>query len=97
MPLQPDEVTSIIRKELEKYHTRLRVESVGTVLQVGDGIALVYGLDDVMIGEIVTFKDLTEGIVFNLEEDSVGIVILGDEKEIDQISLSIFPEGTPIR
>lgn len=82
MPLQPDEVTSIIRKELEKYHTRLRVESVGTVLQVGDGIALVYGLDDVMIGEIVTFKDLTEGIVFNLEEDSVGIVILGEEKDI---------------
>lgn len=82
MPLQPDEVTSIIKRELEKYQTRLRVESIGTVLQVGDGIALVYGLDDVMVGEIVIFKDGTEGIVFNLEEDSVGIVILGDEKEI---------------
>ncbi|MCX5678157.1 MAG: F0F1 ATP synthase subunit alpha [Candidatus Omnitrophica bacterium] len=82
MHLQPHEVTAIIKKELEKYRTRLRVESVGTVLQVGDGIALVYGLDDVMVGELVTFKDGTEGIVFNLEEDSVGIVILGDEKEI---------------
>lgn len=82
MPLQPDEITSIIRKELEKFKTRLRVESVGTVLQVGDGIALAYGLDDVMAGELVTFKDGTEGIVFNLEEDSVGIVILGSEKDI---------------
>jgi F-type H+-transporting ATPase subunit alpha len=82
MNLQPQEVTAIIKKELEKYKTRLRVESIGTVLQVGDGIALAYGLDDVMAGELVTFKDGTEGIVFNLEEDSVGIVILGDEKEI---------------
>lgn len=82
MPLRPDEVTSIIKKELEKFKNRLRVESVGTVLQVGDGIALVYGLDDVMAGEIVVFKDKTEGIVFNLEEDNVGIVILGNEKNI---------------
>ncbi len=82
MQLQPDEVTSIIKKELEKYRSRIRVESIGTVLQVGDGIALVYGLDDVMVGEIVTFKDRTEGIVFNLEEDNVGIVILGEEKQI---------------
>lgn len=82
MALRPDEVTSIIKKELEKYRTRLRVESVGSVLQVGDGIALAYGLDNVMIGEIVRFKDGTEGIVFNLEEDNVGIVILGDEKNI---------------
>lgn len=82
MRLQPDEVTSIIKKELEKYQSRIKVESVGTVLQVGDGIALVYGLDDVMVGEIVIFKDGTEGIVFNLEEDNVGVVILGNEKEI---------------
>ena len=50
MPLRPEEVTSIIKKELEKYKSRLRMESVGTVLQVGDGIALAYGLDDVMAG-----------------------------------------------
>jgi F-type H+-transporting ATPase subunit alpha len=82
MALRPDEVTAIIKKELERYKTRLRVESIGTVLQVGDGIALAYGLDNVMIGEIVRFRDGTEGIVFNLEEDNVGIVIFGAEKNI---------------
>ena len=82
MEIRPEEVTSIIKKELEKYKTRLRVESVGTVLQVGDGIALVYGLDDVMVGELVQFPDNITGIVFNLEEDNVGIVIFGSEKTI---------------
>jgi F-type H+-transporting ATPase subunit alpha len=82
MSIRPDEITSIIKKELEKFKTRLRVESIGTVLQVGDGIALAYGLDDVMVGEIVRFDDGTEGIVFNLEEDNVGIVLFGSEKSI---------------
>ena len=84
MPLRPEEITSIIKKELEKYKTRLRVESVGTVLQVGDGIALAYGLDDVMSGELVQFPDGIIGMVFNLEEDSVGIVIFGSEKGIKE-------------
>lgn len=82
MALRPEEVTAIIKKELDKYKTRLRVESVGTVLQVGDGIALVYGLDDVMVGELVAFPGEIMGIVLNLEEDKVGIVILGSEKNI---------------
>ena len=82
MALRPEEVTAIIKKELEKYRTRLRVESIGTVLQVGDGIALVYGLDDVMVGELVQFPGNIMGIVLNLEEDKVGIVILGSEKNI---------------
>lgn len=83
MAIRPEEVTAIIKKELERYKTRLRVESVGTVLQVGDGIALVYGLDDVMVGELVRFEGTDIfGIVLNLEEDSVGIVILGSEKNI---------------
>ncbi|MFH0764320.1 MAG: F0F1 ATP synthase subunit alpha [Candidatus Omnitrophota bacterium] len=84
MEIRPEEVTSIIKKELEKYRTRLRVESVGTVLQIGDGIALVYGLDDVMVGELVQFPNNITGIVFNLEEDNVGIVIFGDEKTIKE-------------
>ena len=84
MPLRPEEITSIIKKELEKYKTRLRVESVGTVLQVGDGIALAYGLDGVMSGELVQFPDGIIGMVFNLEEDSVGIVIFGSEKGIKE-------------
>jgi len=82
MALRPEEVTAIIKKELDKYTTRLRVESIGTVLQVGDGIALVYGLDDVMVGELVAFPGDIMGIVLNLEEDKVGIVILGSEKNI---------------
>jgi len=84
MELRPEEVTSIIKKELEKYSTRLRMESVGTVLQVGDGIAIVYGLDDVMAGELVQFSNDVTGMVFNLEEESVGIVIFGDEKTIKE-------------
>lgn len=82
--LRPEEVTYIIKKELEKFKTRLRMESTGTVLQVGDGIALVYGLDDVMAGELVQFPSGVIGMVFNLEEDSVGIVIFGDEKTIKE-------------
>ncbi len=56
MALKPEEVTSIIKKELEKYKSRMRVESIGTVIQVGDTIARVYGLDDVMAGELVQFS-----------------------------------------
>ncbi|MDD5281338.1 MAG: F0F1 ATP synthase subunit alpha [Candidatus Omnitrophica bacterium] len=79
MVLKPEEVTSIIKKELEKYKTRLRTESIGTVIQVGDTIARVYGLDDVMMGELVQFSDNIMGMVLNLEEDSVGVVIFGTD------------------
>ncbi len=79
MVLKPEEVTSIIEKELEKYKSRLRTESIGTVIQVGDTIARVYGLDDVMMGELVEFSDNIMGMVLNLEEDSVGVVIFGTD------------------
>ncbi|MDD4894360.1 MAG: F0F1 ATP synthase subunit alpha [Candidatus Omnitrophica bacterium] len=79
MALKPEEVTSIIKKELEKYQARLRVESIGTVIQVGDAIARIYGLDDVMVGEIVQFSEKVMGMVLNLEEDSVGVVIFGTD------------------
>lgn len=79
MALRPEEVTSIIKKELEKYQNRLRVESIGTVIQVGDTIARIYGLDDVMMGEIVQFPGNIMGMVLNLEEDSVGVVIFGTD------------------
>lgn len=82
MALRPEEATSIIKKELEKYKNRLRLESVGTVLQIGDGIAIVYGLDDCMIGEIVEFPGQNYGLALNLEEDSVGVVLFGPEKDI---------------
>jgi len=79
MDLRPEEVTSVIQKELEKYKTRLRMESVGNVIQVGDAIARVYGLDDVMMGELVQFPNQVMGMVLNLEEDSVGTVIFGPD------------------
>lgn len=79
MVLKPEEVTAIIKKELEKYKTRLRTESIGTVIQVGDTIARIYGLDDAMMGELVQFSDNIMGMVLNLEEDSVGVVIFGTD------------------
>ncbi|MFH1199191.1 MAG: F0F1 ATP synthase subunit alpha [Candidatus Omnitrophota bacterium] len=79
MTLRPEEVTNIIKKELDRYQARLKVESVGTVIQVGDTIARVYGLDDVMMGEIVEFPDGVKGMALNLEEDSVGVVIFGTD------------------
>jgi len=79
MVLKPEEVTAIIKKELEKYQSRLRTESIGTVIQVGDTIARIYGLDDVMMGELVQFSDNVMGLVLNLEEDSAGVVIFGTD------------------
>jgi F-type H+-transporting ATPase subunit alpha len=79
MSLRADEVTNVIKKELDKYKNRLRVESVGTVVQVGDTIAKVYGLDDVMVGELVEFPGNVKGMVLNLEEDSVGVVLFGTD------------------
>jgi len=79
MPLRPEEVSSVIRQELEKYKTRMRSESIGTVIQVGDTIARIHGLDDAMIGELVQFSENVMGMVLNLEEDSVGVVIFGTD------------------
>lgn len=79
MEIRPEEITSVIQKELEKYKTRLTMESVGNVIQVGDAIARVYGLDDVMVGEIVEFDQDVKGMVMNLEEDSVGVAIFGPD------------------
>lgn len=79
MEIKPDEIASIIQLELEKYKSRLREESIGTVIQVGDAIAHVYGLDDVMMGELVQFPNNVMGMVLNLEEDSVGTVIFGPD------------------
>jgi F-type H+-transporting ATPase subunit alpha len=79
MTLRPEEITGIIKKELEKYKTHLKQESIGTVTQVGDTIARIYGLDDVMMGEIVEFSENIKGIVLNLEEDSVSVAVFGTD------------------
>ena len=73
-----DEISSIIRKQIEQYNNEVRVGNLGTVLQVGDGIARIHGLDEVMAGELVEFGDGTIGIALNLGSDNVGAVLMGD-------------------
>ena len=80
--IRPDEISSIIRKQIEKYNQSIQVSNIGTVLQVGDGIARVYGLDDVMAGELLEFDDKTIGIALNLESDNVGVVLMGNGRDI---------------
>ena len=80
--IRPEEISAVIQKEIQSYQTELRMESVGVVLQVGDGIARVYGLDQVMASELVEFPGGIYGMALNLEEDSVGCVILGDDRGI---------------
>nr|YP_008144902.1 ATP synthase subunit alpha [Grateloupia taiwanensis]AGO19742.1 ATP synthase subunit alpha [Grateloupia taiwanensis] len=80
--IRPDEISNIIRQQIDKYDQEVQVANVGTVLQVGDGIARVYGLDDVMAGELLEFEDQTIGIALNLEADNVGVVLMGDGRDI---------------
>jgi|TARA_Y100000991_G_scaffold24756_1_gene15798 F-type H+-transporting ATPase subunit alpha len=75
--IRPDEISSIIRQQIEGYDKEVQVNNVGTVLQVGDGIARVYGLDQVMSGELLEFEDGSIGIALNLENDNVGVVLMG--------------------
>lgn len=84
MGLNPEEVSSIIRKEVEGYETKLEMESVGTVLQVGDGIARIWGLEDAMMSELVQFPGDIIGMVLNLEEDSVGVAVFGDVQAVKE-------------
>jgi len=84
MAIRPDEITSVLKAQLEHYRSTLSVTNVGNVLQVGDGIARVYGMDMAMAGELVEFEDedKTVGMVLNLAEDHVGIVLLGEGRKI---------------
>ena len=76
--IRPDEISSIIRQQIEQYNQEVKVFNVGTVLQVGDGIARIYGLEKVMAGELLEFEEGTVGIALNLEADNVGAVLMGD-------------------
>merc|ERR1711924_576819 len=80
----PEEISNIIRKQIEQYTQEINVASVGTVLQVGDGTARVYGLERVMAGELLEFQDGTVGIALNLESDNVGAVLLGEGLAIQE-------------
>nr|QYB18481.1 ATP synthase CF1 alpha subunit [Conocephalum salebrosum]QYB18569.1 ATP synthase CF1 alpha subunit [Conocephalum salebrosum] len=82
--IRPDEISSIIRKQIAEYTQEVKILNIGTVLQVGDGIARIYGLDKVMAGELVEFEDGTIGIALNLESDNVGAVLMGDGLTIQE-------------
>ncbi len=82
--VRPDEVSSILRQQLAGFKSEAELEEVGTVLQIGDGIARVYGLTQVQSGELVEFENGLQGIVLNLEEDNVGVVLLGAYDEVKE-------------
>src|SRR5919205_2773584 len=86
--IRADEITRVLRSEIENYEKAVNVTETGSVISVGDGIARIYGLENVMAGELVEFGPETVGIALNLEEDQVGAVLLGDYsgiKEGDQV------------
>jgi F-type H+-transporting ATPase subunit alpha len=88
MKFQADEIASVLKEEIAQYHATLDVAEVGKVLEVGDGVAQIYGLSKAMAGEMLEFADGAVGVVFNLEENSVGAVVLGDYlgiKEGDEV------------
>lgn len=87
--IRPEEITDILRKELEQFEKTVETENVGTVLQVGDGIARVYGLEQCQMGELLEFPHGVNGLALNLEEDSIGAVLMGDD--------TLIREGDPVR
>ncbi len=82
--VKPDEISAILKQELSGYKTETELEEVGTVLQVGDGIARIYGLTQVQAGELIQFETGTQAIALNLEEDNVGVVLLGSGDHIKE-------------
>ncbi|MEC9002105.1 MAG: F0F1 ATP synthase subunit alpha [Planctomycetota bacterium] len=84
MKFNADEIASVIQQEIEQFESQIDVQEMGTVLEVGDGIARVYGLSGVMAGEMVEFPSGVQGLAFNLEENSVGVIILGDYLSINE-------------
>ncbi len=82
--IKPDEISAILRQQLSNFNTSAELEEVGTVLQVGDGIARVYGLNNVKSGELVEFENGVRAIALNLEEDNVGVVLMGEGKDIKE-------------
>ncbi len=82
MQVRAEEISELIRKQIEEFETSVKLDETGIVIKVGDGVARVYGLENVEYGEVVEFEDGTEGIAFNLEEDNVGVVLLGEGEGI---------------
>ena len=87
MEINPSEITKLLKEQIKNYGEKAEVSEVGRVLTVGDGIARVYGLDNVQAGEMVEFNDGSKGMALNLENDKVGVVIFGDDRLIKRETL----------
>ncbi|MGN0703891.1 MAG: F0F1 ATP synthase subunit alpha [Lentihominibacter sp.] len=95
MNLRPEEISAVIKEQIKNYKNQINVSDFGTVIQVGDGIARVYGLENCMAGELLEFADGTYGMALNLEADNVGAVILGSDREIREGDV-VRPTGTVV-
>src|SRR5690348_16157668 len=82
--VKADEITKLIREQIENYESKVAVDEVGTVISLGDGIARIYGLDKVVTGELIDFDHGVTGIAMNLEEDQVGSVLMGEYTDIKE-------------
>ena len=82
--IRPEEISSVIREQIKNYVTKLETADVGTVIQVADGVARIYGLEKAMQGELLEFPGEVYGMVMNLEEDNVGVVLLGDNRNVSE-------------
>ncbi len=89
MTLRPEEISAVIKEQIKAYSSKMNVSEVGTVIQVGDGIARIYGLDNAMSGELLEFENGVYGMALNLEEDNIGCVLLGSDANIK--------EGDPVK
>ena len=99
MEINPSEVTKILKEQIKKIGDKVEVTEVGQVLSIGDGIARIYGLDNVQAGEMVEFSDGSKGMALNLESDNVGVVIFGDDravKEGDTVKRTAAIVDTPV-
>ena len=84
MDINPSEVTKILKEQIKNFGEKAEISEVGQVLSVGDGIARIYGLDNVQAGEMVEFSDGSKGMALNLESENVGVVIFGDDRNIKE-------------
>src|SRR6056297_3468433 len=84
MKIQPDEISAILKSKIKDFEFGIDVQETGRVVQVGDGIARVYGMDNVMAGEMIEFPSSIMGMALNLEEDNVGCIIFGDTSKIKE-------------
>ena len=84
MALRPDEISALIKEQIKHYDDVMEQKDVGTVMTVGDGVSVVHGLDNAMLGELILFPGDVYGMVMNLDEDSVGVTLLGNADEIKE-------------